>query len=121
MPDPDSLGPLYSDLADSAEMSDLIGIFLRELPARVNGLVTAYHAGDADELKRLTHQIKGAAGGFGFQVVGDAADRMETALGAIADPQDAIAGITAEFRELVELCYRATSGSGVPGIERPRW
>jgi HPt (histidine-containing phosphotransfer) domain-containing protein len=120
MPDPDSPGPLRSDLADSPEMADLIGIFLAELPARVNGLVTAYNAGDADTLKRLTHQIKGSAGGFGFQIVGDAADRVEAALKASANPQDALSSISAEFRELVELCHRATAGSGLP-VERPRF
>jgi hypothetical protein len=45
---------------------------------------------------------------------------VEAALKASANPQDALSSISADFRELVELCHRATAGSGLP-VERPRF
>jgi HPt (histidine-containing phosphotransfer) domain-containing protein len=121
MSDPNPQGPLRSEFATDPEMSELIGLFLSELPAKIEGVVAAFQGGDADTLKRLAHQIKGAAGGYGFPSVGDAAGKVELGLKAASDPQAALAKVNADVRELVELCCRAADSTASSSPARPRW
>ena len=120
MSDTNSQGPLRSEFANDPEMSEMVGLFLSELPMRIDGVVAAVRSGDADTLRRLAHQIKGAAGGYGFPTVGAAAGKVEQGLKAVTDPRAALDAVHAEVRELVELCCRAADSSNT-NIARPRW
>ena len=121
MPEPSPQEPLRSVFASDPAMSELIGLFLSELPSKVDRVVSAFKAGDADTLKRLTHQLKGAAGGYGFPAVGEAAGKVEQGLRAAPDPRAALASINDQVRELVELCCRAADSSANGSVTRPRW
>lgn len=95
--------PLVSQLADDADMLDLVEMYVAELPTRVDAITAALRQGDLDTLTRLSHQMKGSAGGYGFPQITDAARAVELDCKAKAD----LAKITDEVRALADLCARA--------------
>ena len=62
-------------------MVEIIDAFVAGLPARMDALREAVDAGADDEAKRLAHQLKGAAGGYGFAPITVAAGELELAVG----------------------------------------
>lgn len=94
-----SLAPIYSTLADDPEMAELVEMFVDEAPEKLERLETLLAAEDWDELKRLAHQLKGAAGGYGFAVVTDCAQRLESTL----QKQDDVEVIQLRAQELISL------------------
>jgi HPt (histidine-containing phosphotransfer) domain-containing protein len=111
--------PLLSDYAGDPDMAELITEFVEAMPARSESILEAYRTRDADTLKRLTHQLKGSAGGYGFPTVGTAAGAIEHALKTALDPAAALADLDREVRALIDLCAR-TSGSPSAGPHTTR-
>jgi HPt (histidine-containing phosphotransfer) domain-containing protein len=109
-PPPSTPTPLLSEFANDPEMAELIESFTCELPERVRAILAAAREGRVSDLKRLSHQLKGAAGGYGFPTLGEAAGRVEDGLRAASDPTAALNAIAADVRTLVELCTRASTG-----------
>ena len=62
-----------SEFADDPDMSGIVGQFVSELPDRVHSMNAALAAGQFEQLRVLAHQLKGAAGGYGFPRLGEAA------------------------------------------------
>jgi HPt (histidine-containing phosphotransfer) domain-containing protein len=62
-----------SEFADDPDMSGIVGQFVSELPDRVQSMNAALAAGQFEQLRVLAHQLKGAAGGYGFPRLGEAA------------------------------------------------
>jgi HPt (histidine-containing phosphotransfer) domain-containing protein len=83
-------------------MIPLVEQFVKVLPERVRDLDTASRNGDRATLARIAHQLKGAAGGYGFPSVTESAARLESA----ARSNDV--EIAAPLDDLVKLCRRAT-------------
>ncbi|MDB5101404.1 MAG: hypothetical protein JWM80_5825 [Cyanobacteria bacterium RYN_339] len=97
---------LYSAFAEDADMIDLVANFAASLPERVEGLLAVQ---PRDELRSKVHQLKGAAGGYGFPSITEAAAHVEQAL----LEQDA--RVPALLLELVALCRLARAGSRPAG------
>jgi len=95
----DASGHLSSNLANDAELRDLIAGFVAGLPAQVAALRSAADKDDREQLSRLVHQLKGAAGGYGFPSISDAARALEGALRA-----DPAGPLPAAWHELLRLC-----------------
>lgn len=68
---------LYSVFADDPEMQEIIGLFVMELPKRTMAMQSALNRADLDLVRILAHQLKGAAGGYGFSTLGEAAALVE--------------------------------------------
>ncbi|MBI3203533.1 MAG: response regulator [Myxococcales bacterium] len=100
-PGPSAPEPLVSEFGDDPEMKPLVEQFVVHLPARLEELGAASRSGDREAIARIAHQLKGAAGGYGFQIVTESAARLEAA--ARADVPE----IAAPLEELVSLCQRA--------------
>ena len=83
-------------------MMELMEFFVDEMGERTAQLDAAFHAHDADTLRDLAHQLKGAAGGYGFQVISDAASKVELPLKEGAEIQ----AVQGELDELISLCNR---------------
>ena len=115
------LAPLRSEYANDPDMADLVEAFVTELPQRVNEVAGAFLAGNADALKRISHQIKGSAGGYGFPAVGDAAARVEAVLRDAADPTAALRTLNGEIQALVDMCCRAAASLPHVSIKRPKF
>lgn len=102
---------LRSEFADDPEMTELIGIFLDELPARIDAMRAAADASRLDALITMAHQLKGSAGGYGYSPIGLAAGKVEHRLRTGgADPALALDAVGRELSDLIEMCRAAIRG-----------
>jgi len=100
-------GPIYSRLGTDPNLAEIVEMFVEEMPDRIARLLDLYESADWEELRRMAHQLKGAAGSYGFDPISPCAARLETAVREEA-PEDQI---RAAVDELVGMCRRATSGA----------
>ncbi len=97
-------GPLRSEYADDPDMREIVEFFVNDLNARINSIREAFDRDDRARLKTLAHQLKGAAGGYGFPSIGQAAGAVERELlGHQAD----IANLGERVEDLINLCRSA--------------
>lgn len=101
-----SQGYIYSRLASDPDLREIVDMFVEEMPGRVAVLTNQVRAADWDGLRRTAHQLKGAAGSYGFDVISPAAGRVESAV-QDGEPEQQI---RATVEELVELCNRTRCG-----------
>ena len=95
--------PLYSEYANDPDMLELVEMFVNEMPDRVSSIEQAIRQADIENLARLSHQLKGAAGGYGFTSITEAAAVVEKLAKAEKDLQE----IEGSIAELLTLCRRA--------------
>ncbi|HYE61017.1 MAG TPA: Hpt domain-containing protein [Phycisphaerales bacterium] len=100
--------PIQSQLAHDPEMSELLDLFLSELPKRVDSVTSAWRQRELNTLRRIAHQMKGSCAGYGFPTLGQAAADVERTV----DQNAPLETIATEVNELVELCQRALQGRG---------
>lgn len=100
---------IFSSFAGDPEMRELIAYFVGELPARMKALEVAWEAADLASLTRLAHQLKGSAGGFGFDVIGKAAHELEASAADVPVGENAVLSMEFQFRRLIDLCSRVAS------------
>ncbi len=98
---------LYSDFASDPDLAELVEAFVAEMPLRCDLLRGHFAAQRWSELKRTAHQLKGAAGGYGFDQLTPFAASLERAVSRGADS----ATIESALDTLVEQCGRARSGT----------
>lgn len=105
--------PLFSTFQGDFAMDRLINEFLAELPAKLRAIEEAFAAEDRQRLEGLARDLKGEAGGFGFDPITQEAEQVESALIG-GSPLDAM---TAHLRQLTNLCLRARQSAkqSVPG------
>jgi len=92
-----------SSFADDEDMKEIVHQFVRGLPERSAAVVRACEVRDWTTVKRLAHQLKGAAGGYGFAGITDAAKDVEQ---AVEDALDA-PSLQLRVETLADLCRRA--------------
>ena len=97
--------PLFSEFASDPDMIEIVDRFVAGLPDRMGALRAALAAGDATDARRLAHQLKGAAGGYGFGPITAAAGDLELALGR---------GATAAELDPLHAGLRAVCGRARP-------
>ena len=71
------LTTVRSEFADDPDMSEIVALFVRELPQRIAAMHSALAASNLEQLRLLAHQLKGAAGGYGFPKLGEAAAQID--------------------------------------------
>jgi HPt (histidine-containing phosphotransfer) domain-containing protein len=98
--------PLYSSLASDPDMVELVELFVEEMPERIDALLDMVREADMDGLQRMAHQLKGAAGSYGFEDITVAAAKLERTLREEADRPHVDEALAA----LVTLCRRAKTG-----------
>jgi PAS domain S-box-containing protein len=97
---------VYSTLAEHPQLGRLVADFARELPERGATIRRAADAGDLEQLRRLAHQLKGAAGSYGFAPITAAAKVVEDAVKTNAAREM----LNTAVADLVALCRRARPG-----------
>jgi len=102
--------PLLSTFRDDASMKDLVQTFVAELPVRVRAIEACVVQQDLKRLQHLTRCLKGEGSGYGFDVITEAAGKLETAI--IAGTQ--LPSIQNEINALVKLCMQARSAAQTP-------
>ncbi|KAA0216960.1 MAG: Hpt domain-containing protein [Leptolyngbya sp. PLA3] len=100
---------IFSSFADDPEMRELIGYFVEDLPQRTRSLEEAWEAADLGSLRRIAHQLKGAAGGYGFDSIGQAAGELEACARDAPAGEDRVRSIECQVRRLIDLCSRAAA------------
>lgn len=100
---------ILSSFTGDPEMRDLIGYFVEELPKRMQALEEAWEAADLGSLRRIAHQLKGAAGGYGFDSIGQAAGELEVCARDVPVGEDRVRSIERQVRRLVDMCSRAAA------------
>jgi signal transduction histidine kinase/DNA-binding NarL/FixJ family response regulator len=103
---PPALAPVVSTFADDPDMAEIVDRFVASLPDRVAALRAEVAAGAAgrDALRRLAHQLKGGADGYGFPAITEAAAAVEGAVvsgatdASVAAAVEALAALTARVR-----------------------
>jgi histidine phosphotransfer protein HptB len=71
--------PLRSTFADDEDFAELLRAFAQTLPEKRQTVLDLHRAGSFDELGRWAHQLKGAAGGYGFPDLTEIAAELEQA------------------------------------------
>lgn len=98
--------PLRSEFADDPEMAELLVYFLGELQQCVDRLTEAWQISSREDLRVLAHQIRGAAGGYGFPTVTKSAAELEQAL---MSDETQVAWLKEKVEDLIALCRRAAA------------
>jgi len=88
-------------------MRDIVTFFVNDLNDRVSAIGAAVDSDDRARLRTLAHQLKGAAGGYGFPTIGVAAATLEREL--LSD-EASMAALHDKVEDLLQLC-RAAMGS----------
>lgn len=110
-------GPeLRSEFADDAEMAPIIAQFVAALPTRIHALRAEQGVAGSAILQRLVHQLKGAAGGYGFPAISTAAANVEQVLVANGSPDE----LASALDELYALCGRVRAPRPVPQVDPRR-
>jgi CheY-like chemotaxis protein/HPt (histidine-containing phosphotransfer) domain-containing protein len=68
---------LQSQYADRPAVARVLGEFVSRLDGRIQAMQAALGGSQADELRRLAHQLKGASGSYGFPTLSAAAKVLE--------------------------------------------
>jgi HPt (histidine-containing phosphotransfer) domain-containing protein len=102
---------LHSTYAHEPEMAEVLALYVAQLPGQVRQLHALLNSQRLGELRRLVHQIKGSAGGYGFMCITDAAasaewlldnsasiDRVPRAIGELSDLMRSVEGFDAHDR-----------------------
>jgi len=102
---------LYSSLAEDADLTEIVELFVQEMPDRIARLLDRLAASDWEGLRRAAHQLKGAAGSYGFGLITPAAAHLEDSI-VHSRPEEEI---RRAVQELKELCRRARGGTPPQG------
>lgn len=98
--------PVISSFADDPDMQDLVVLFVDEMPARMEDIRGAFDERDMTSLTRISHQLKGAAPGYGFDAVGSVAADLERTLHQVSDLSDDLERIEEGVSRLLSICGR---------------
>jgi HPt (histidine-containing phosphotransfer) domain-containing protein len=101
-----SRASVYSRLASDPDLREIVDLFVDEMPERVAALLEQLQNQDWEGLRRTAHQLKGAAGSYGFDAISPCAGKVEAAIHD-GEPEQRIR-VTVE--ELVDVCNRARGG-----------
>ena len=93
--------PIYSDLCADPELQEIVADFVGELPRRIESMRESHREGSWESLQTLAHQVKGAAGSYGFDPVTPVAGALEFAARDRAPEMEIEKAIT-ELQTLVE-------------------
>ena len=96
--------PIYSTLADDPDLAELANLFAQEMPGRIENLRQQFETANWEQLGRAAHQLKGAAGSYGFEPLTPASARLEMAVRNQAPEQE----IERALEDLIALCSAAT-------------
>lgn len=99
-------GALYSTLATDADLAELVELFVAEMPQRIGQLRGDFQGQNWEHLGRTAHQLKGAAGSYGFHQLTPVAAELESAVRAKAP----VAEVEQCLEQLTALCRCLRSG-----------
>jgi len=107
-----NLEPMLSAYESDPDMGEIVALFVAEMPDRRSELRKAVEAGDLSKAIRIAHQLKGAAGGYGFGALGTVAAASERALLDLLDANNSdFTALRTAATPLLEACGRVRLSS----------
>ncbi len=100
-----------SELPDSPRLTEMIEEFAAKLPDRMSQMRAASSNANYEELQRLAHKLKGAAGSYGYPTLSEAAKVLEDAVQA----RD-IEAVNLALAELAAAGRVIANGHGVKAV-----
>ncbi|MFO7901134.1 MAG: Hpt domain-containing protein [Pirellulaceae bacterium] len=97
---------IYSSLGDDPDLCELVEMFVEEMPDRIRALKEHADEQDWNQLARTAHQLKGAAGSYGFDQLTPCARDLEL----LARDGTAEQEIRDALNKVIDLCNRARAG-----------
>jgi len=98
---------VYSRLGTDPDLAELVELFIQEMPGRISVLESEAESSNWQQLTRTAHQLKGAAGSYGFDAITPYAARLERA--AKEDSQED--QIPSTLGDLIDVCRSVRTGS----------
>ena len=98
--------PIFSTLGGDPDLGELVELFVDEMPERVQNITTLLAESDWEELRRSAHQLKGAAGSYGFDAISPIAAVVEDKVRSGHDEEE----IRQAVEELCDMCLSARAG-----------
>ena len=102
-------------LAADPDLGELVDLFVQEMPDRIDALDAQAKSRNWSQLAETAHQIKGAAGCYGFDAITPCAARLEAAAREAQQEEQILSALD----ELLSLCRRVRSGK--PQAEETLW
>ena len=102
-----AMEPMYSTLGGDPDLGDLVTLFVEEMPDRVANILDLLNRSEWEELRRTAHQLKGAAGSYGFGAISPCAGKLEFAI-RDQEPEE---NIRQAVEDLVSMCNRTCAGT----------
>ncbi len=99
--------PLYSILGSDPDLGGIVEMFVDEMPGRISTLLQQLEESNWEELRRTAHQLKGAAGSYGFDAISPCAAKLEDSV-VNHEPEEQI---RESVNALVALCRRTRAGA----------
>lgn len=96
---------IRSSLAADPDYADLLSEFVSGLPSKCQMIEQFIAAGDTPQLNRIVHQIRGASGSYGFQLITEVASEIDEHLRA----GKSIGSVAEPLQELMKLLKSATA------------
>ena len=90
----------YSDLTNDDDLRDIVALFVEEMEGRIAKIEAEFASSDLYSLGRTVHQLKGAAGSYGFAEITQAAIAVEEKIRDAASDKE----IETSVKGLVALC-----------------
>lgn len=101
---------LFSKMHDEPMLRDLIRAFISKFPERIRGLAAAARGGDPPGLENLARVLRIESLSYGFDVISEAAGKLERAL----QSGRPVPELQAEVHALARLCMQARTASATP-------
>jgi PAS domain S-box-containing protein len=95
-------GPIKSTMMTQPGMLEIITQFVEGLPAEVKKMSDSLEKNDMNSLRKVVHQLRGAAGGYGFTPITAPAASAEASITASRD----LKSITMEIESLIAMVRR---------------
>jgi len=89
------------------DLGDLVEMFVQEIPRRVAKLQECWDEADMEGLERAAHQLKGAAGSYGFEELTPALTRLDYSVRTLRSEAEILSAI----EEVAALCALARGGA----------
>jgi histidine phosphotransfer protein HptB len=99
--------PIYSTFGGDPVLGEMVELYVAEMPERIAALERAFAEADSATLRRNAHQMKGAAGSYGFDALTEFAAQLESAV-RDGRPREQI---QAALDELTNRCRRIRAGT----------
>ncbi|MGD1916834.1 MAG: Hpt domain-containing protein [Phycisphaerales bacterium] len=99
---------LFSVFEHDPEMGEIVALFVEEMPDRIGELQSALDSMDLEAVQTFAHQLKGAAGGYGFEQLGEIAAATERTLRSLGSNLARIdhGALVAAVTPLLSACHR---------------